>query len=185
MATDTSSLRADAARNRERILRAARTAFADSDADVSMAELARLAEVGSGTLYRNFPHRRALLEALYLDEVDAICAAAALGSGTAGEQLAAWLERFFAYFVSKRHVADELLQHIDSDSPVFSSSRDRVLAAGRPLLEAAHASGEVQADLGLEQALDLVLAVARINADQAYVAPILCAAIRGLSPPAS
>src|SRR6188472_1835049 len=104
--------RADAARNRDKILAAARTAFADQEADVSMAEISRRAGVGMATLYRNFPGRRELLEALYTDEVEAVCKAAeTLDGETPGAVLAAWLRRFFAYFTSKRHVAAELLQH--------------------------------------------------------------------------
>ena len=65
--------RADAERNRDKILAAARTAFADPEAEISMAEISRRAGVGMATLYRNFPGRRELLEALYADEVNAIC----------------------------------------------------------------------------------------------------------------
>src|SRR5271154_5886562 len=64
--------RVDAERNRERILTAARDAFADPEADVSMAEIARRAGVGSATVYRNFANRRELLEAIYVDEIDAV-----------------------------------------------------------------------------------------------------------------
>ena len=102
--------RADAQRNREKILAAARAAFAEPDADVSMASVARRAGVGMATLYRNFPGRRELLEALYLDEVDALCQAAETVEGTTpGGRFTAWLRRFFAYFTSKRHIASELL----------------------------------------------------------------------------
>ena len=68
--------RADAERNRRKILAAARAAFADPDAEISMAEVSRRAGVGMATLYRNFPGRRELLEALFTDEVNAICQAA-------------------------------------------------------------------------------------------------------------
>jgi AcrR family transcriptional regulator len=168
--------RADAERNRDKILAAAQAAFADPDADPSMAEIARRAGVGQGTLYRNFASRRDLLEALYVDEVDAICAAAAT------LDFAGWLRRFFAYFTSKRHVADELLEQTGVDNPVFGAGRPRVLAAAQPLLEAAQASGEVRPDLTLEQILDLVIAIAKIHGDAAYVGPILDSALEGLSP---
>jgi AcrR family transcriptional regulator len=68
--------RADAERNRDKILATARSAFADPEADISMAEVSRRAGVGMATLYRNVPGRREFLEALYTDEVDAICEAA-------------------------------------------------------------------------------------------------------------
>ena len=104
--------RADAARNRDKILAAARAAFAEGDADVSMAEVSRRAGVGMATLYRNFPGRRELLEALYTDEVDAVCAAAdaaAHAGATPADAFLAWVRRFAAFSASKRHIAAELL----------------------------------------------------------------------------
>src|ERR1700710_1298939 len=105
--------RADATRNRATILAAARTAFAEPDAEVSMAEISRRARVGMATLYRHFPGRRELLEALYTDEVDAVCdAAATLDERTPGAALDAWLQRFVAFSSSKRRIASELLTHV-------------------------------------------------------------------------
>ena len=176
--------RADAERNREKILAAARAAFADPDAQISMAEISRRAGVGMATLYRNFPGRRELLEALYTDEVDAICEAAETVDGdTPGAALMAWLHRFFAFYTSKRHVASELLQHSDSSNPVFGESRSRVLAAGRPLLVAAQHANEVRNDLTLEQVLDMVGAIATIHGDPRYLEAILQTALDGLRPP--
>jgi AcrR family transcriptional regulator len=146
-----------------------------------MAEVSRRAGVGMATLYRNFPGRRELLEALYTDEVDALCAAAAdVGGDTPGEALRAWLRRFFAYFTSKRHIASALLEHSGGDDPVFGRNRARVLDAGRPLLAAAQCAHEVRDDLTLEQILDMVGAIAKIQAEDAYLEPILQAAIDGL-----
>ena len=174
--------RADAQRNRDRILAAAREAFAEPGAEVSMAEVARRAEVGMATLYRNFPGRRELLEALYTGEVDALCGAAEAGDGASpGERFTLWLRRFFEYFTSKRPVATELLAHVDGEDPVFGANRARVLAAGAPLLEAAQRAGEIRDDLTLEQALDLTIAIAKLPGDDAYVQPILRAALDGLS----
>lgn len=173
--------RADAARNRERILDAARAAFADANADPSMAEISRRAGVGMATLYRNFPGRRELLAALYLGEVDAVCEAAAKVAGdTPAARLEAWLERFYDYFTSKRAVAAELLTHTGSDDPVFAGGRPRVVAAGEPLLRAAQESGEVRRDLSLDQILDLIVAVAKIPGERDYLAPILRATLDGL-----
>jgi AcrR family transcriptional regulator len=175
------SKRADAERNRDKILAAARAAFADPEAEVSMAEVSRRAGVGMATLYRNFPGRRELLEALYTDEVDAICAAAENAEGgTPGARLAAWLHRFFAFFTSKHHIASELLAHTDDTNPIFSGSRARVLAAGRPLLAAAQYAHEVRDDLTLEQILDMIIAIATINGDPGYSRPILQTALDGL-----
>jgi len=177
--------RADAERNRDKILAAARTAFADPDAEVSMAEISRRAGVGMATLYRNFPGRQELLEALYADEVDAICSAAETSDGeTPGATLVAWLHRFSAFSTSKRHIAAELLKHTDRSNPLFRNSRARVIAEGRPLLAAAQHAGEVRDDLTLEQILDMIVAIATIHGDTGYTGPILQAALDGLRPPA-
>jgi AcrR family transcriptional regulator len=178
--------RADAQRNRAKILAAARIAFADSDSNtaLSMAEISRRAGVGMATLYRNFPDRRALLEALYADEVDAICRATeTVGGETPGEVLIAWLHRFFAFSTSKRLIASELLTHVDGSNPVFGESRARVLAAGRPLLAAAQHSDEARRDLTLEQMLDMIVAIARIQGDPVYLEPILQSARDGFRLP--
>ena len=115
--------RADAERNRDKILAAARAAFADPDAEVSMAEISRRAGVGMATLYRNFPGRRELLEALYTDEVNAVCEAAETVDGeTPGAVLTAWLHRFFAFATSKRHIASELLEHTDGGNPYSATA---------------------------------------------------------------
>jgi len=176
--------RADAERNREKILAAARSAFADPEAEISMAEISRRARVGMATLYRNFPGRRDLLEALYTDEVDAICTAAeTTGGETPGAILTAWLHRFFAFATGKRHIAAELLEHTDRSNPIFDNSRDRVIAAGRPLLAAAQRAHEVRDALTLEQILDMVIAIATIHGDTRYLEPILQTALDGLRPP--
>ena len=173
--------RADAERNRDKILAAARTAFADPDAEVSMAEISRRAGVGMATLYRNFPGRQELLEALYTDEVNAVCKAAETIDGeTPGAILVAWLHRFFAFTTSKRHIAAELLKQTDRSNPLFKNNRTRVIAAGRPLLAAAQHAREVRDDLTLEQILDMIVAVATIHGDTGYTEPILRSALDGL-----
>jgi AcrR family transcriptional regulator len=186
MATDqfaAPTRRADAERNRDKILAVARTAFADPEAEVSMAGIARRAGVGMATLYRNFPGRRELLEALFTEEVDAVCRAAQTHEGqTPGATLTTWLQAFFAFAGSKRHIAAELLKHTGGRDPVFDNSRTRVIAAARPLLAAAQRSGEVRDDLTLEQILDMIVAIAAIHADARYVEPILETALDGLRP---
>jgi AcrR family transcriptional regulator len=175
--------RADAERNRGKILAAARTAFADPDAGVSMAEISRRAGVGMATLYRNFPGRQELLEALYADEVNAVCQAAETIDGASpGATLVAWLHRFFAFTTSKRHIASELLKQTDRSDPLFENNRTRVIAAGRPLLSAAQQAHEVRDELTLEQILDMIVAIATIQGDAGYTAPILQAALDGLRP---
>jgi AcrR family transcriptional regulator len=180
--------RADAERNRDKILAVARAAFADpAEAEVSMAEISRRAGVGMATLYRNFPGRRELLEALFIDEVNAVCQAAeaaqTLGDQGPGAVLATWLRRFFAFITSKRHIASELLEHTESGDPIFGNNRARVLAAARPLFAAAQEAGEIRDDLTLEQALDMIIAIATVRADARYIEPILQTALDGLRAP--
>jgi AcrR family transcriptional regulator len=176
--------RADAERNRDKILAAARSAFADAEVEVSMAEISRRAGVGMATLYRNFPGRRELLEALYTDEVDAVCETAEIRDAeTPGMVLMAWLQRFFGFFTTKRHVGSELLKHSDDSNPFFSDNRVRVIAAGRPLLIAAQRSHEIRDDVTLEQILDMIIAIASIHGDPGYLEPILQTALDGLRPP--
>ncbi len=135
------------------------------------------------TLYRNFPGRRELLEALYTGEVNAVCAAAETVDGrTPGATLTAWLRRFFAFATSKRRIAAELLEHTDRSNPLFDDNRARVIAAGRPLLAAALRAHEVRDDLTLEQVLDMVIAIATLRGDGTYVEPILQTALDGLRP---
>src|SRR3984885_3731415 len=177
--------RADAEHNREKILTTARAAFAEPGAEVSMAEISRRAEVGMATLYRNFPGRQELLEALYADEVNAVCKAAeTIDGATPGATLVAWLHRFLAFTTSKRHIAAELLKQTDRSDPLFENNRTRVLAAGRPLLAAAQHANEVRDDLSLEQILDMIVAIVTIHGDTGYTEPILQTALDGLRLPA-
>lgn len=149
-----------------------------------MAEISRRADVGMATLYRNFPGRRELLEALYTDEVDAICEAAEpIDDETPGVALLAWLNGVYAFFTSKHEVGTELLKHSDASNSFFSAGRSRVLAAGQPLLAAAQRTRAIRQDLTLEQILEMIHAIAAIQGDTTYVQPILHAALDGLRPP--
>src|ERR1700759_4217921 len=91
--------RADARRNYEKVLAAAREAFAEGGESTSLEEVARRAGVGIGTLYRHFPNRQALLEALYVNEVEAVCRSAEeFDGGDPWESLSGWFERLISYF---------------------------------------------------------------------------------------
>ena len=148
-----------------------------------MAEISRRAGVGMATLYRNFPGRQELLEALYTEEVNAVCKAVqTVGGDTPGAALVAWLHRFSAFTTSKRHIAGELLKQTDRSNPLFENNRTRVIIAGRPLLAAAQHAGDVRDDLTLEQILDMIVAIVAIHGDIGYTGPILQAALDGLRP---
>jgi AcrR family transcriptional regulator len=175
--------RAAAERNRDKILTAARDAFADHAAEISMAEVARRAGVGMATLYRNFPGRPELLEALYTGEVDALCEAAVADAAQPGEALINWLRRLFAFIPNKRLIVSELLEHTDPGSPVIRGNRVRALDAGRPLLTAAQDAGEIRGDLTLEQIFDAIAAIAKVQGEAGYLAPLFDTLLDGLRLP--
>jgi len=176
--------RAAAARNRARILTAARMAFADPDAEISMAEVARRAGVGMATLYRNFPGRRELLEAVYIDEIDALCdAALTVQADTPGAAFVAWLRVVLAFVPNKRAIVSQLLEHTDRNDPLLHTNRARALDAGRPLLTAAQQAQEIRGDLTFEQIIDMINAIAKIPAGPDYLEPMFQTLLDGLRPP--
>jgi AcrR family transcriptional regulator len=155
--------RADAQRNYDKVVAAARDAFAEGGASTSLEEIARRAQVGIGTLYRHFPNRQALLEAVYVDEVEALCRSAEdLDDLEPWDALVAWLHRFVAYMGTKQALAQELLDYVDRDAELFKSSRDSLYAAGEPLLERAQQAHVVRADTDLSQVIQLVGGIAKI-----------------------
>ena len=136
--------RADARRNFDALIKAAREVFAEQGTDASLEDIARRAGVGIGTLYRNFPTRRDLFERVYIGEVEDLCAVAReVREQPPWDALATWLRRFIDYIATKR----ALLQALSTASPVFGVCRAEMYAAGTPLFERAQAAGEVRSDL--------------------------------------
>ena len=174
--------RADARRNYDKVLRAAREAFAEGGESTALEEIARRAGVGIGTLYRHFPNRQALLEALYMDEVDAVCrSAAGLETEDPWEALTAWFERFLAYLATKRALAGELLNYLEQDAPLFSSCRTSLYSAGEPLLRRAQEAGAVREDVDFPEVMQLMMGIAKIpSADPAQTERVLRVALDGL-----
>ncbi|MFG3288064.1 TetR/AcrR family transcriptional regulator [Streptomyces sp. NPDC048179] len=149
--------RKDAARNYDALITAAREAFAEHGADVSLEDVARRAGVGIGTLYRNFPTRRDLFESVYADEVNALCATAVeLSELEPWEALTVWLNRFTGYMVTKRAVREAL----NDESEIFSACRDSMYAAGGPLLERAQKAGVARTDMEFGDLLRMVSGIA-------------------------
>ena len=106
--------RADARRNYEKVLAAAREAFAEGGESTSLEQIARRAGVGIGTLYRHFPTRQALLEAVYVDEVTEVCETAAqLDDGNPWEALQSWFDRLLGYMATKQALSHELLNYLE------------------------------------------------------------------------
>jgi AcrR family transcriptional regulator len=153
--------RADALRNRDKLLTVAVTAFTDLGADVPLETIAAEAGVGIGTLYRHFPNRSALIEAAYRHEVDQLCDAAPelLSVHAPDDALREWMGRFVQYAATKRGMADALRSAIASDSPIFAHTRTRIVAALRVLLEAGAADGTLRADADPEDVMRAMGAV--------------------------
>jgi AcrR family transcriptional regulator len=155
-------MRADAQRNYERLLSAAAAAFAEHGADdVSLEEIARRAGVGIGTLYRHFPTRQALLEAVYREQVEAVRAAAEeqLQSDAPGAALAAWLRVLVDFSSTKHSLTTALLATMDKDSELLSSCSAVIRGAAEALLARAQEAGAVRADADAKDLIRLVHAV--------------------------
>jgi AcrR family transcriptional regulator len=157
-------LRADARRNREKLLAAAVAAFAESGTDASLEAIAKRAGVGIGTLYRHFPTREALVEAAYLNELDRL-------TGSAGELLAAmapdaalaeWMDRFATYAEAKRGMK-AALQVAAARSDLFANARRQQLDAIGKLLDAGVAAGSIRADVDADDVLRAMGAVWQVD----------------------
>jgi AcrR family transcriptional regulator len=174
--------RADALRNYEKLVVAAREAFAEKDTSASLEDIAARADVGIGTLYRHFPTRQDLLEAAYIDEVEAICRSAAdLADLPPWEALATWLRRFVRFAATKRALADELMAYIDADSEVLRACGAAVNGAGEPLLERAQRAGVVRPDAVFIDVARMVAGIAVIRtAEPEQIERILELALDGL-----
>ncbi len=174
--------RSDAQRNRDNILTVAREAFADSDYALSLAEISRRAGVGMATLYRNFPSRLDLLETLYANEADVAFTPPELSlHDDPGTALRAWLRQFYAFAAGKKQIAVELLTHVKRDSPIFDDTKTRVIAAGRPLFDAAQSARHIREDVTLEQVLTMLVSLSAIEGDDDYRQPILETVLDGLT----
>jgi AcrR family transcriptional regulator len=174
--------RADARRNYEKLIAAAREAFTEHDASASLEDIARRAGVGIGTLYRHFPTRQDLLETVYVDEVEALCQSAVDFSDLPPwEALDAWLHRFVGYITTKQALADELFASSDPNAPVFRSCREAFHSAGKPLLERAQEAGAVRTDLSFDDVVRLVAGIAKVpGAEPEQIERILDVALDGL-----
>ena len=142
-------LRADAQQNRDRLLAVAVRAFPRDGPDVTLESIARDAGVGIGTLYRHFPTREALVEAVYRHELARLCDAAAdlLRAGPPDQATRAWMDRFIDYMITKRGMADALRALIASGGDPFAQSRVRLLGAITMLLAAGAAAGTIRSDV--------------------------------------
>jgi AcrR family transcriptional regulator len=142
-------LRADAQRNRDKLLTVAVDAFAEHGIEASLEDIARRAGVGIGTLYRHFPTRDCLMEAVYRHQVELLCDAAPelLAEHDPDEALTIWMERFVGYVATKRGMAMALKAVIGKDSELFAYVHGRIREAVSMLLTAAAESGAIRSDV--------------------------------------
>jgi AcrR family transcriptional regulator len=178
-------LRADAARNRARLIEAARSLFlaGPADAEVSLEQVAREAGVGIGTLYRHFPTRLDLLEAVYRDEVDVLreTAEKVVPDHTPFDALELWLEAFVDYAATKRHIFHELVEAVGRESELMTHSRAVIFGTAESLVMAAQAAGEVRDDVTSGDVLRLVGGCTMMpNFDRAQTRRILKVVMDGL-----
>jgi AcrR family transcriptional regulator len=153
--------RADAVRNRDLLLSAAAASFAARGADVPLEDIARRAGVGIGTLYRHFPTRDALVEAVYRHEVEVLCDTAdeLLESLPPDQALAEWMQLFVRHVATKKGMLSVLRPMMDTNASFAEQTRGRARGAATKLLEAGRATGTVRGDVNGE---DLVRAVSGI-----------------------
>src|SRR3954471_17575591 len=154
-------MRADACRNRDRLLEVASEVFTDAGVDASLEKIAKTAGVGIGTLYRHYPSRDALVEAVYRHNVDLLVEGAEELAATLppDEALGEWMQRFVAYVASKKGLATYLKSVVSADSDLFTSSHQMVQETITRLVEAASAAGTIRAGV---DAMDLLRALSGV-----------------------
>lgn len=154
--------RADAQRNRERILEEAKKVFTREGGEISLDEVARLAGVGPGTLYRHFPTREALLEGVYTAEVEKLAREARelAQALPPAEALRAWMLLFVDYIATKKIIAPALNSMLGGATRVFESSGALIKGAIQALVTRAIENGDMRADL---DPLDLLRALVGVS----------------------
>jgi len=162
--TPTRKPRTDAQRNRERILEVAKQEFTRSGANASLDDIVREAGVGAGTLYRHFPTREALIEAVYRSEVEKLAAAEKKISETMRpmEALRAWMLLFVDYIAAKQIIAPALNSLVGGPSKLYEGSRGQIQGAIDALVKRAIKSGEIRKDLVPFDLLRALVGVANV-----------------------
>jgi AcrR family transcriptional regulator len=156
------SVRSDARRNRERLLAAATKAFGASDgAPVSLESIARDAGVGIGTLYRHFPNREALVEAIYRTELAEVADAAPrlLKRHPPRTALRRWMDRYASFVAAKRGMAESLYAMFDSGALQGNETRASISAAVDLLLQAGAADGSLRSDVQADDVVSSLIGI--------------------------
>jgi AcrR family transcriptional regulator len=167
--------RADAVRNRERVLAAAKAVFSAGGADASLEAVARRAGVGIGTLYRHFPTREALFEAVYRREVEQLSELAEQLKNEADpvEALRKWLRSNVEFVATKKGMMAALALAVHGSSELFTFSFDRLTKAVGALLQRAVAAGEIRADIGPEDVLRALVGMCYIHDQPGWQSTVL------------
>lgn len=155
-------MRSDAQKNYERLLDVARQALAESGAEASLRDIARRAGVGLGTLYRHFPTREALLEALLRSSFEDLATKAdGLQHADASDRaLVLWLQDIIDFTHRQRGVLAPMMSAIEDESSALHGSCVRLRCAGAALLARAQADGKARADIDGDELFDLIAALA-------------------------
>jgi AcrR family transcriptional regulator len=154
--------RADALRNYEKLVAAARAVFTEEGTSAPLEDVAERAGVGIGTLYRHFPTRQALLEAVYVDEVEAMARAADELSGLPPwDALSLWLHQYVGFAATKRALNEALVQAAP-DSDVLLTCRTALTRAGTGLIERAQSAGVIRADTSFSDVVRMVAGIAMV-----------------------
>jgi AcrR family transcriptional regulator len=174
--------RADARRNYDKLIEAARRSFTASGTETSLEAVAREAGVGIGTLYRHFPNRQALLEGVYLEEIENLAdSAARLQDLPPWAALEQWLRAFLGYALTKRAIAMELMATLGKESEFFQRCHAVIQDSGGALLRRAHEAGEVRTDLEFRDVLRLIGGISWAeNADPEQVGRMFVVVLDGL-----
>jgi AcrR family transcriptional regulator len=164
--------RADSARNRQLLIDTAKAAFTDVGLNVSLEEIARRAGVGIGTLYRHFPSREAVVEAVYRYEVEQLAEAAPqlLKSSPPDEALHRWMHLFVDYIATKRLIAPSLGAALAESSALRVNSAALISQAVAALVKRAADSGQVRKDIAPSDLLRAMVGVSYGNPDEAWEA---------------
>jgi AcrR family transcriptional regulator len=164
--------RADSARNRQLLIDAAKAGFSEVGLNVSLEEIARRAGVGIGTLYRHFPSREAVVEAVYRREVEQLAGAVPqlLETSPAGEALHTWMHLFVDYIATKRLIAPSLATAVGPTSALYATSVELITRAISTLVKRAVASGDVRKDIDPSDLLRAMVGVSYGNPDAGWQA---------------
>jgi AcrR family transcriptional regulator len=188
--TDARAPRADAARNRDVLLAAATRAFASAETEPSMRAIAREAGVGIATLYRHFPTRESLVDAIYHDQVQRLTDGARdlLRWLPPAQAMRQWMDLFGEWLATKHGMLDTLAAMLESGAIAHARSRTELLDAITTILDAGRAAGDIRGDVGAEDiaaSLTGIFTVVGKPANQAQANRLLNLLMDGLRPPAT